>query len=81
KNPQEVVDQIKQETGIAAAIVDANDLKAVKVLAATADVPSGFLEQALISNPAGNANEQTPVVLVRPLGVGNTRQELVNQAG
>ncbi|MGB5961741.1 MAG: hypothetical protein WBG73_13825 [Coleofasciculaceae cyanobacterium] len=82
KNPQEVVDQIKQETGIAAAIVDANDLKAVKVLAATADVPAGFLEQALISNPAGNANEQTPVVLVRPLGVANTRQELVkNKAG
>ena len=27
KNPQEVVDQIKQETGIAAAIVDANDFK------------------------------------------------------
>jgi hypothetical protein len=77
KNPQEVVDQIKRETGIAAAIVDANDLKAVKVLAATSDVPSGFLEQALISNPAGNANEQTPLVLVRPLGVANTRQELV----
>jgi hypothetical protein len=82
KNPQEVVDQIKRETGIAAAIVDANDLKAVKVLAATADVPAGFLEQALISNPAGNANEQTPVVLVRPLDVANTRQELVkNKAG
>lgn len=82
KNPQEVVDQIKRETGIAAAIVDANDLKAVKVLAATADVPAGFLEQALISNPAGNANEQTPVVLVRPLDVANTRQKLVkNKAG
>jgi hypothetical protein len=76
KNPQQVVDQIKKETGLAAAIVDANDLKAVKVLAATADVPPGFLEQALISNPAGNANEQTPVVLVRPLNVANTRQEL-----
>lgn len=73
KNPQEVVDQIKRETGVSAAIVDANDLKAVKVLAATADVPDGFLEQALISNPAGNANEQTPIVLVRPLGVSNPR--------
>ncbi|HEY9903701.1 MAG TPA: F420-0:Gamma-glutamyl ligase [Candidatus Sericytochromatia bacterium] len=81
-NPQQVVDRIKKETGLAAAIVDANDLKAVKVLAATADVPPGFLEQALISNPAGNANEQTPVVLVRPLAVPNPRQELAaNQAG
>lgn len=82
KNPQQVVDQIKKETGLAAAIVDANDLKAVKVLAATADVPSGFLEQALISNPAGNANEQTPLVLVRPLNVANSPQELAtNKAG
>jgi hypothetical protein len=64
--PQQVVDQIKQETGLAAAIVDVNDLKAVKILAATADVPPGFLEQALISNPAGNADEQTPLVLIRP---------------
>ena len=76
ENPQQVVDQIQRETGLAAAIVDANDLKAVKVLAATADVPPGFLEQALISNPAGNADEQTPVVLIRPLTVGNTTQEL-----
>jgi hypothetical protein len=76
ENPQQVVDQIQRETGLAAAIVDANDLKAVKVLAATADVPPGFLEQALISNPAGNADEQTPVVLIRPLAVANTTQEL-----
>lgn len=76
ENSQEVVDQIQRETGLAAAIVDANDLKAVKVLAATSDVPAGFLEQALISNPAGNADEQTPVVLVRPLAVSNTKQEL-----
>jgi len=67
ENPQQVVDQIQRETGLAAAIVDANDLKAVKVLAATADVPPGFLEKALISNPAGNADEQTPLVLIRPL--------------
>ena len=65
-NPQQVVDQIYKETGLAAAIVDVNDLKAVKILAATAGVSESFLEQALISNPAGNADEQTPVVLIRP---------------
>jgi hypothetical protein len=64
--PQQVVDQIQAETGLAAAIVDVNDLKAVKILAATADVTSKFLETALRSNPAGNADEQTPVVLIRP---------------
>jgi hypothetical protein len=67
EHPQQIVDQIKQETGISAAIVDVNDLKAVKILAATADISTSFLEQALIRNPAGNANEQTPIVLLRPL--------------
>lgn len=64
-NPQGVVDRIQQETGISAAIVDVNDLKAVKILAATSDVSPAFLEAALRNNPAGNANEQTPVVLIR----------------
>lgn len=65
-NPQQVVDEIQRETGLAAAIVDVNDLKAVKVLAATSDIRPGLLEAALLSNPAGNADEQTPVVLIRP---------------
>ncbi|MBF2002660.1 MAG: F420-0:Gamma-glutamyl ligase [Synechococcales cyanobacterium C42_A2020_086] len=64
--PQQVVDQIQQETGLAAAIVDVNDLKAVKILAVTPGVSSAFLEQALVTNPAGNADEQTPIVLIRP---------------
>jgi hypothetical protein len=66
ENPQAVVDEIKAKTGISAAIVDVNDLKAVKVLAATADVSMATLQEALINNPAGNSDEQTPVVLVRP---------------
>jgi hypothetical protein len=66
ENPQAVVDEIKAKTGISAAIVDVNDLKAVKVLAATSDVSMATLQDALINNPAGNSDEQTPVVLVRP---------------
>ncbi|MGJ3250712.1 MAG: F420-0:Gamma-glutamyl ligase [Elainellaceae cyanobacterium] len=65
-HPLQVVNQIQQETGLSAAIVDVNDLKAVKILAATSDLSLSFLEQALITNPAGNADEQTPVVLIRP---------------
>lgn len=67
KHPQQVVDQIQAETGLAAAIVDVNDLKAVKILAASSDVTVPFLKQALIRNPAGNADEQTPIVLIRPV--------------
>lgn len=67
QNPQQVVDQIKRETGLAAAIVDVNDLRSVKVLASSPEVAVSFLQQALIKNPAGNASEQTPVVLIRPV--------------
>ncbi|HEY9622329.1 MAG TPA: F420-0:Gamma-glutamyl ligase [Crinalium sp.] len=66
KNAQQVVDEIQRETGLSAAVVDVNDLKAVKILASSSNVSSSFLEQALISNPAGNADEQTPLVLIRP---------------
>lgn len=65
ENPQQVVAKIKQETGLSAAIVDVNDLKAVKILAATPGIDTSTLEQALIGNPAGNADEQTPVLLLR----------------
>ncbi len=66
ENPQQVVEQIQQATGLGAAIVDVNDLKAVKILAATSNVSYPLLEEALRSNPAGNADEQTPLVLIRP---------------
>lgn len=65
-DPQKVVNQIQAETGLAAAIVDVNDLRRVKILAATQDAPLPLVEEALRSNPAGNADEQTPVVLIRP---------------
>jgi hypothetical protein len=65
-NPQAVVDEILAETGLGAAIVDVNDLKAVKVLAATSGASLAILESALLHNPAGNADEQTPIVLIRP---------------
>jgi len=38
----------------------------VKVLAATSGASEELLNQALIMNPAGNASEQTPIVLIRP---------------
>ncbi|NUN66138.1 F420-0:Gamma-glutamyl ligase [Pseudanabaena biceps] len=66
KNPQAVVDEIKAGTGLEAAIVDVNDLRRVKVLAATSGASEKLLNQALLMNPAGNASEQTPIVLIRP---------------
>ena len=65
-SPQLVVDEIRNVTGLEAAIVDVNDLRAVKILASTSGVNTSLLTQALIDNPAGNADEQTPLVLIRP---------------
>ena len=68
-NAEEIVEDIRRYTGMEAAIVDVNDLSrrtgAVRILAATEAVDQGKLRQALLSNPAGNADEQTPIVLVR----------------
>ena len=48
------------------AIVDVNDLGRVKVLAGSAGCDEALLQRALKPNPAGNANQRTPLVLVRP---------------
>ncbi len=64
--PQQVVEAIQRETGLSAAIVDVNDLKAVKIVAATSDTDPSVVTEALRSNPAGNADQQTPLVLIRP---------------
>ena len=53
--------------GIDIAIVDVNDLGRIKILSSTKRCDKELLHQALISNPAGNANQHTPLVLVRPL--------------
>jgi hypothetical protein len=66
ESPQLVVDDIEKATGLGAAIVDVNDLKAVKIVAASPKVDHQVVAQALIDNPAGNADEQTPLVLLRP---------------
>ncbi len=66
QNPQQLVEEIQAQTGYEIAIVDANDLGEVKIVAATAGVKGSLVEQALRKNPAGNSAEQTPVVLIRP---------------
>jgi hypothetical protein len=66
EDPRRLCEEIKRETGLEAAVVDVNDLRRVKILAASSGVSESFLAQALITNPAGNGNEQTPVVLIRP---------------
>ncbi|CAI5970438.1 unnamed protein product, partial [Closterium sp. NIES-64] len=62
---QKTVRGLSAMLGCAVAVVDVNDLMKVKILAASAGVDHGRLTTALLPNPAGNADQQTPIVIVR----------------
>ena len=64
--PEAFCRHMAQTLGVAVAVVDVNDLGRVKVLACSRGCDEDLLQRALRPNPAGNANERTPLVLVRP---------------
>ncbi len=67
EQPGALCQRAAEALGVAVAIVDVNDLGRVKVLASSQGCDEALLERALRPNPAGNANERTPLVLVRPI--------------
>ena len=64
--PEAFCERMARDLGVAVAVVDVNDLGRVKVLASSSGCDEALLQRALRPNPAGNANERTPLVLVRP---------------
>ena len=66
ERPAELCRDLAAQLGVAVAVVDVNDLGRVKVLASSPGCDEALLQRALRPNPAGNANERTPLVLVRP---------------
>ena len=64
-SPAELCNAAAETLGVSVAIVDVNDLGRVKVLASSRGCDEALLHRALKPNPAGNANERTPLVLVR----------------
>ena len=65
KDPQRLTEKIKERIGAEVAIVDVNDLGCVDVMAATSGIREEELRAALADNPAGNDDEQTPIVLLK----------------
>ncbi len=63
--PDAFAQDFADRTGVACAIVDANDLQRAKVLGASRGVNRANVERALVSNPHGNSDEQTPVVVLK----------------
>ena len=68
ERPAELCRDLAAQLGVAVAVVDVNDLGRVKVLASSPGCDEALLHRALRPNPAGNANERTPLVLVRRQG-------------
>ncbi|HEY8866319.1 MAG TPA: tetratricopeptide repeat protein [Solirubrobacteraceae bacterium] len=60
--------RLASELGCEVAIVDANHRTGAWVVGASPGVDREWLQRALADNPAGNEDEQTPVVIVRPTG-------------
>lgn len=70
QHPDAFAQSVYERTGIACAVVDANDLEKAKVLGASSSVHRANVERALLSNPHGNGDEQTPIVVLKWRGEG-----------
>ncbi|NPV52562.1 MAG: F420-0:Gamma-glutamyl ligase [Firmicutes bacterium] len=66
-HPEEVVARIKKETGIDVFIADVNDKGCVDILAASDSIDQVVLNQLLSDNPFGNDDQQTPIVVLKPV--------------
>jgi hypothetical protein len=65
KDPQAAAVRIAEICGARACVVDANDLGKAEVLGVSGGVNVDAVRACLCTNPAGNADEQTPVVILK----------------
>ncbi len=70
RNPREFARSFAESSGIECAVVDVNDLKKAKVLGHSDGVAGANVERALLDNPHGNSDEQTPIVVLKWRGDG-----------
>jgi len=68
--PDRVSTELAAALGLHVAIVDANDLRRAKALGASPGIVREAVECALLGNPAGNGDEQTPLVVIAWRGEG-----------
>ncbi len=73
RDPEGLAERLARLLGCRVAVVDANHLSGAWVVGASEGVDRAWLTRVLADNPAGNEDEGTPVVLVRPLGDGARR--------
>lgn len=65
ENPKATAAEFVKKTGVKLAVVDVNNLGRVDVLALSDPEDRERVVEGLKTNPQGNANEQTPIALIR----------------
>ena len=65
RDPDGLAGELADALGCPVAIVDANHKTGAWAVGASAGVDRGWVEASLADNPAGNEDEQTPVVILR----------------
>jgi hypothetical protein len=65
REPDAFAEAVRARTGVACAVVDANDLGRAKVLGTSRGVRAENVAAALLDNPHGNSDEQTPIVVLK----------------
>lgn len=66
KDSHQTSQEIKNRTGCDAAILDANDLNIAWVVGCSDNSLRPAIEKTMCDNPAGNGDQQTPIILLRP---------------
>ncbi|HEY5257996.1 MAG TPA: coenzyme F420-0:L-glutamate ligase [Candidatus Baltobacteraceae bacterium] len=70
RDPDAFAQSVFERIGAGCVVVDANDLEKAKVLGASTGVRRERVETALLHNPHGNGDEQTPIVVLKWRGDG-----------
>jgi hypothetical protein len=68
--PDRVSAELAEALDLHVAIVDANNLQRAKTLGASPQLDRAAVERALLDNPHGNGDEQTPLVVLAWRGAG-----------
>lgn len=67
KDPQDITDKIFKKNGITTVIADINDMKCVDILAISGKIKKEKFIEILKSNPLGNDDQQTPILVLKHL--------------
>jgi|SRR5579872_1133404 len=65
REPDAFAQMVLDTLALACVVVDANDLGKAKILGASRGVDRDTVERALLDNPHGNGDEQTPIVVLK----------------